>query len=91
MINSTHCAQCSEYNELIITNTTCFNLARALKDNNLEWEDVLNNQKQNNNKYTEGVFNGKTFPYIPEEAFKINYTDLNIQIKEVNNNNNITL
>ena len=26
-----------------------------------------------------------------EEAFKISYTDLNIQIKDVNNNNNITL
>jgi hypothetical protein len=91
ILNSTHCALCIDYNELIITNKSCFNLTRALKENNLEWEDILSNQKENKNKYTEGAFNGKIFPYIPEEAFKVNYTDLNIQFKEVNNNNNITL
>jgi hypothetical protein len=74
-----------------MTNTTCFNLTRALDTNSLEWDNVLDNKKENNNTYTQGTFDNKTFPYIPEEAFKISYTELNIELKEVNKNNNITL
>jgi hypothetical protein len=37
------------------------------------------------------VFNTKSYPYIAEEVFKVKFTELNVELREVDNNDNVVL